>query len=99
MKTFKITEETKMHEAREHVKKLKDFYGHFTIYLLFVPIFIAINIIGGSNFPWAIFPILGWGIGVAGHASDTFNWNLFFGKDWEKRKLEEFMNAEDKTNF
>lgn len=81
--------------AKEHVEKLKGFYVHFTIYLIFVPIFIYLNYISNANFPWAIFPIAGWGFGVAGHAADTFNWNPFFGKDWEQRKIRELMDKED----
>ncbi len=93
METFKITQETKLNLAKEHVEKLKGFYSHLTIYLIFVPIFIAINYFGGSNFPWAIFPIVGWGIGISSHAAETYNWSPFFGKDWEERKLREFMDS------
>lgn len=93
METFKPAQETKLKQAKEHVEKLKGFYAHLTVYLLFVPIFITINILGGSNFPWAIFPIVGWGIGVSSHAAETYSWNLFFGKNWEERKLREFMDS------
>ncbi|MFC7357551.1 2TM domain-containing protein [Jejudonia soesokkakensis] len=81
--------------AKEHVDKLKGFYVHLTIYLLFVPFFIWLNFKSGTGFPWAIFPIGGWGLGVAGHAAETFNWNPFFGKDWEERKIRELMDKED----
>mgnify|MGYP005823879603 CR=1 FL=1 len=78
--------------ATEYVEKLKGFYIHFTIYLIFVPVFIYLNYTSGSDFPWAIFPIGGWGFGVAGHAAETFNWNPFFGKNWEERKIRELMD-------
>ncbi|WP_432410592.1 2TM domain-containing protein [Rasiella sp. SM2506] len=93
METFKITQETKLQQAQEHVEKLKGFYSHLSIYLLFIPIFIAVNYFGGSNFPWAIFPIVGWGIGITGHAFETYKWSPFFGKNWEERKIREFMNS------
>lgn len=92
MEPFKRTHDMKRQEAKEKVEKLKGFYSHFTIYLIFIPIFICLNYFGGSNFPWAIFPIVGWGFGVAGHASETFGWNPFFGKGWEERKIKEFMD-------
>ena len=94
METFNTSQETKLQMAREHVEKLKGFYSHLTVYLIFVPIFITINILGGSNFPWAIFPIVGWGIGIAGHAAETYNWSPFFGRNWEQRKIKEFMDAQ-----
>ena len=79
--------------AKEQVKKIKDFYSHLVVYLLFCGFFIFLNFRSGG-FPWAIFPILGWGIGVGGHAMDTFSWNPFFGKEWEKRKIQELMEEE-----
>jgi hypothetical protein len=93
MEPFRTTQETKLKQASEHLEKLKGFYSHFTIYLIFIPIFIAINYFGGSNFPWAIFPIVGWGIGITGHAVETYNWSPFFGKNWEERKIREFMDS------
>jgi hypothetical protein len=80
--------------AKEQVEKIKGFYIHFTIYLIFVPVFIWLNYISESGFPWAIFPIGGWGFGVLGHASETFNYNPFFGKNWEERKIKEMMDKD-----
>ncbi len=80
--------------AKEHVEKLKGFYIHLTIYLIFVPFFIWLNYISNAGFPWAIFPIGGWGFGVLGHAAETFNYNPFFGKNWEERKIRELMNKD-----
>lgn len=90
--------EGKYQRALQRVKKLKDFYSHLTIYLIFVCVFVWLNL-HSSSFPWAIFPIAGWGIGVLGHAADTFGYNIFFGKDWEQRKIREFMDEEDEVRF
>ncbi|RMB59485.1 histidine kinase [Dokdonia sinensis] len=80
--------------AKEQVEKMKGFYVHFAIYLLFVPIFIYLNV-QSTSFPWALFPIGGWGLGVAGHASETFNWSPIFNKEWEKRKIQQYMEDKD----
>jgi|TARA_R100000479_G_scaffold33554_2_gene13917 sensor histidine kinase YesM len=87
--------EKKYERAKERVQKLKGFYGNLTMYLIFIPIFIWLNYKSGTNFPWAIFPIAGWGMGVLAHAAETFNYNPFFGKDWEKRKIKELMEEDD----
>jgi len=87
--------EKKYEMAKEQVEKLKAFYVHFGIYLVFIPIFIWLNFKSGTDFPWALFPIGGWGFGVAGHAADTFNWNPFFGKGWEDRKIRELMDEDE----
>ncbi|MEZ4875914.1 MAG: 2TM domain-containing protein [Flavobacteriaceae bacterium] len=79
--------------AKKHVEQLKGFYVHFTIYLIMVPVFIVLNL-KTTDFPWAIFPIVGWGMGVIGHAMEVFHWNPFLGKNWEERKIRELMDKE-----
>lgn len=81
--------------AKKKVDELKGFYIHFAIYLIMVPVFIFINI-KSTSFPWAIFPIIGWGAGVSGHAMEVFNYNPILGKNWEERKIRELMDKEDK---
>jgi len=88
----------KYERAKEHVENLKGFYIHFAIYLIMVPVFIFLNF-RSTSFPWAIFPIVGWGFGVAGHAMETYNYNPLLGKDWEERKMKEFMEEDDFENF
>jgi hypothetical protein len=84
--------------AKEKVEKIKSFYVHLTIYVLMVPFFLYLNFNSGG-FPWALFPILGWGLGVLGHASEAFQYNPILGKNWEKNKIKEFMNEDDFNNF
>lgn len=85
----------KYNMAKEKMEKIKGFYVHFTIYCIMVPVFIWLNVISGS-FPWALFPIVGWGLGIAGHASDAFGWSPLFNKSWEERKIRDLM---DDDNF
>jgi sensor histidine kinase YesM len=87
--------EKKYAQAKEQVDKIKGFYVHATIYFIFVPIFIWLNIQSNAGFPWAFFPIFGWGFGVLGHAAETFNYNPFFGKDWEERKIRDYMDKDN----
>lgn len=77
--------------AKAKVEALKGFYIHFTIYCIFVPVFIFLNV-RSTSFPWALFPIFGWGWGVIGHATETFGWNPLFNKKWESKKIDELMN-------
>lgn len=77
--------------AKKRVEELKGFYVHFGIYLIMVPVFIFLNL-KSTGFPWAIFPIGGWGLGVFGHAAEVFNWNPFFGKKWEEEQIRKYMN-------
>jgi len=85
----------KYDRAKKKVDELKGFYIHFAIYLIMVPVFIFLNV-RSTGFPWAIFPILGWGAGVSGHAMEVFNYNPFLGRNWEERKIRELMDKDDK---
>jgi sensor histidine kinase YesM len=87
--------EKKYQLAKEQVGKIKGFYIHASIYLIFVPIFIGLNYMSNTGFPWAIFPIGGWGFGVISHAAETFNYNPFFGKNWEERKIKQYMDDDN----
>lgn len=50
---------------RSTAQKKTKFRKGFRTYLIFVAFFLGLNIFSGSNHFWAIYPILGWGIGVA----------------------------------
>jgi hypothetical protein len=41
--------------------------------------------------------MLGWGIGVFFHGLKVFNYMPFFGKDWEEKKIKEFMEKEEQS--
>ena len=85
----------KYDRAKKQVEELKGFYIHLGIYLVMVPVFIYLNT-KSTSFPWAIFPIVGWGFGVGGHAMEVFNYNPLLGKNWEERKIRELMDKDDK---
>lgn len=87
--------EKKYNLAKKRVEKLKGFYIHLAIFIIFIPVLIYLNFISQAGFPWALFPIFGWGFGILGHASETFDYHPFFGKNWEERKIRELMNKEE----
>ncbi|MCZ6594346.1 MAG: 2TM domain-containing protein [Bacteroidetes bacterium] len=98
MDIIENTNESSYQRAKERVDKLRDFYIHAAIYSIFVIFFIWLNI-RSSDFPWAIFPIAGWGLGLLVHASETFEYNIFFGKKWEARKIREMMKEEEEESL
>ncbi len=78
-------------EVRERVKELKDFYVHLGVYVLVNVFLIIINLLTSPGFFWAIFPLLGWGIGLGAHAVGLFGLFGIGGKAWEERKVRELM--------
>tara|TARA_Y100000815_G_scaffold112220_1_gene101007 strand:+ start:177752 stop:179077 length:1326 start_codon:yes stop_codon:yes gene_type:complete len=85
--------EKRYERAKKKVDELKGFYVHFAIYLIMFPVFIFLNMKSGG-FPWAAFPIVGWGMGVAGHAMEVFNYNPILGRGWEERKIKDLMKKD-----
>ncbi|MGB5943523.1 MAG: 2TM domain-containing protein [Leeuwenhoekiella sp.] len=83
-------EDKKYARAKERVEALKGFYVHAFTYCIAVPFFIFLNVSSGG-YPWSIFPITGWGIGVAFHAAQVFDWNPLMSKDWEERQIRKMM--------
>lgn len=83
--------EYKYKRAKERVSAIKSFYSHLTVYLIVIPFLAFINYMT-VDFPWVLFPAVGWGIGLFGHWVGTFGYNVILGKNWEERKIKEFMD-------
>lgn len=89
--------ENKYIRAKERVGELKKFYSNLTSYIIVISALAALNYwVDKWSYPWFLWAAFGWGIGVFFHAVGTFRWNPLFNKEWEERKIKEFMN-EDKN--
>ena len=88
--------------AQKKVKSIKGFYTHLTIYIVVNIAIILINMGAFNGFSnigmpsWAYFttPFF-WGIGLVGHGLYVFQHKFRFYKDWEERKIKEYMDRED----
>lgn len=78
--------------AQKRVKEIKSFYGNLISYCIIIPALIIINLITSPDNIWFIFPMLGWGIGVAAHGMNVFA----IGKNWEERKIREILEKRNK---
>nr|WP_321223050.1 2TM domain-containing protein [uncultured Psychroserpens sp.] len=86
--------------AAKRVKQIKGFYTHALIYVLINLVFVYINFQnldeGESYFQWRNFITFSfWGIGLLAHGASVFLPNIIFGKNWEEKKIREFMDKED----
>lgn len=95
MKTETI-ESNKYLRAVERVHDIKEFYGSLISYCIVIPFLIFINLRYVPHFQWFWFPMFGWGIGLIFHGFKAFSYNPILGKDWEERKIKEYMENEDK---
>ena len=84
------TEQEKYKAAKDHVTALIGFYIHLGVFITVMIALFGINY--ASNGPWwAQWPLIGWGLGVLGHACIVFSSRSTSMKDWQQRKIKEQM--------
>ena len=96
MKTSNTHQNTKYLRAVERVEEIKGFYSSLIAFCIVIPFLIYINLRYSPDFHWFWFPIMGWGFGLTFQGFKAFNFNPILGSDWESRKIQEYMNEEDK---
>ncbi|KJF83079.1 helix-turn-helix domain-containing protein [Photobacterium angustum] len=85
-KEISITEDEK--QAINYVKGIKGFYSNLTTYILVISALFVINYFTSPGYWWAVWPALGWGIGIVSHALSAFEVLNIFGPEWEKKQVE-----------
>jgi len=98
MEELNVLEKRK--RAKKRVDELKGFYIHLMVYLIINTFIIVVIIMSQAdkenltlrwyNFSTAIF----WGLGLLIHALCTFRLNPFFGKSWENRMIQKYMDED-----
>ncbi len=90
-------EEERYYQAKKRVEEIKGFYGNLASYVLVNLFLMILNLATSPQYLWFFWPLLGWGIGVVFHAFSVFRISPFFGKDWEERKLKQFLEEEKRN--
>jgi hypothetical protein len=75
-----------LQRARRRVKLKTGFYIHLSVYVLVNLGLAAINLIGGGR-SWHLWPLAGWGLGLAIHGLVTFA--SLRGEGLQQRMLEQ----------
>lgn len=92
------------HAAYKRVKRIKGFYTHLIVYVL-VNSYLIVNQCFDDNSFQALFQLhtystaFFWGIGLVAHGLSVFGREIFFGSDWEERKIRELMNKDKNNRF
>ena len=74
----KMSEEEIYKEAEKRVEEKKGFFIHLTVYIVVNIMLVLIwAFLAGGGFPWFVFPLGGWGIGLIFHFLGVF---VFSGK-------------------
>lgn len=87
--------------ARRRVRALRGWYLHALIYasviggMWLIYLFGPVAHLNRHGLPWPSTPMLGWGLGLALHGLIVWSRASDFGRQWENRKIEQFLR-EDK---
>ena len=80
-----MSEEQIYEQAKKRVEEKKGFFIHLTVYIVVNIMLVLIwAFAAGGGFPWFIFPLGGWGIGILFHFLGVF----VFGRRSDKAAIE-----------
>lgn len=78
--------------ASGRVTELKEFYGHCFRGTIAIIIVAAINYyLNEWYYPWFLWVVFGVSLGLILRAFKTFGLNGILGRDWEERKIKQYM--------
>lgn len=93
----------RLEKARKKVQAILGFYKHLAAYLIVNLFLIALKWFsldpGEEFFEFGTFSTaFFWGIGLLFHAVGVFGTNIFLGKNWEERKIQQYMEQEERRS-
>ncbi len=95
-----IKKDDAYYKAKDQVKEMKKFYTSLMSYIVFISLLAGLNYYTNEfRNMWFLWAAFGWGIGLFFQAAKAFDWNPFFGKDWEERKMKQLMKEDQNSNF
>jgi hypothetical protein len=84
--SHQMTEEEIYAKARKRVEEKKGFISHLAVYIVVNIALILIWAFTGRGYPWFVWPLGGWGIGLIFHLLGVFLFNKETG--WERNEVE-----------
>jgi len=78
--------------AKKRMKEIKSFYGNLIAYCIIIPFLMIVNLTTSPKKIWFLWPMLGWGIGLAAHGMGAFA----IGKNWEERKIRQILEKQNR---
>ena len=81
-----LSEEEIYRLAKKRVEEKKGVFSHIIIYVVVNAVLVIIWALTGRGYPWFIWPIFGWGIGLIFHVLGVFVFNR--NMHWERNEVE-----------
>ncbi len=92
MREPQLSKDASYKRAKKRAEDLAGYWKHLSSYLIVIFALILVNLITWGGYFWAIWPAMGWGIGLLFHSFNTFGPQM--DKDWQERKAQEFVARE-----
>lgn len=86
-----------MKEAQKRAEAKVGFHSHFAIYIVVNLFLVGVWWFTGDGFPWFVFVLLAWGIGLVGHGIGSLEERALPLK-WSNRSTRN-LNKEEKNRF
>lgn len=78
-------------DARRHVRRLGNFYRLCLLAVLVVTLTGVINLLASPHRLWFLWVAFGFAVALAFNALNTFGRSLWLNRDWEDRKIREYL--------
>ena len=85
--------------AQKKVEEIRGFYANLISYILVNIFLIYINLRYSPEYWWFLWSAGSWGLGLVFHGMKVFDYTPFLGKNWEERKIKEFMDQEKNKKY
>ena len=91
------SKEEKFLRARQRVQELRKCYMSLISFVLINALLAGINYyVNQWSHMWFLWVTFFWGIGLVFETAKVFGLQFMFGKDWESRKIKQYMEEEEK---
>jgi hypothetical protein len=82
-----MTKDRPTDPVERRILELREFYSHLVIYLVINGVLAVANWFMGPP-RWVLWPLFGWGVGLAAHAAAVLVLPRLVGPSWEARTRE-----------
>ena len=89
-----VRDEIRYQKAKKKARNIRDFYINLSLFCLFIPIIIGINLYYVPEYHWFWFSLLGWGTGMFIQGLIAFEFHPTVTKNWEERKIQQFIKED-----
>ncbi len=99
IKPTENSRDAKYLRAKERITEVKEFYSKLIRSAFTIALLAGINYYTNEwRYMWFLWVAFAIGIGLVSKWVKVFGMNPFFGKNWEERKIRQFMDEDEQQN-